>query len=70
MSFYTDDKIAKRYRAEPYVLAGDVSYGNDIDGRAGWTHFTGSAAWFYRCVYENYADKQVKKKGFTNRQKQ
>lgn len=49
---YKDSANAEKYRAEPYVLAGDVSYGNGITGRAGWTHFTGSAAWYYRTVNE------------------
>ncbi len=33
------------YRAEPYFLAGDVSGANGCEGRAGWTLYTGSAAW-------------------------
>lgn len=57
LSYYRDDNKASAYRAEPYVLAGDVSYGKDICGRAGWTHFTGSASWFYRftadCAKQN-----------------
>lgn len=57
-SFYETDEKAKRYRAEPYVLAGDVSFGKDICGRAGWTHFTGSAAWYYRTVLK-YMNKQM-----------
>ncbi len=56
LSFYENEKKALRYRAEPYVLAGDVSYGKDIEGRAGWTHFTGSAAWYYRTV-DKYMNK-------------
>ncbi len=51
---YTDEKSAAAYRAEPYILAGDVSYSENIIGRAGWTHFTGSAAWYYRVVYDNH----------------
>ena len=70
MSFYSDADSAIRYRAEPYVLAGDVSHGNNIDGRAGWTHFTGSAAWLYRCVCKFYIDDNVKKKNFTPQKKQ
>ncbi len=70
MSFYTDEKSAIRYRAEPFVLAGDVSCGKGIDGRAGWTHFTGSAAWFHRCISENYPYECVKNISFTNPQKQ
>ncbi len=37
------------YRAEPYVLSGDV-YAGENPGRAGWTWYTGSAAWLYWCV--------------------
>lgn len=73
LSFYSNETSAKNYRAEPYVLAGDVSSGKFSGGRAGWTHFTGSAAWFYRCISEN-ADllgikknpKDVKYSNFTN----
>ena len=50
---YSHQTDACGYRAEPYVLAGDVYYGENINGRAGWSHFTGAAAWFYRCVFEN-----------------
>ena len=40
---------ALTYRAEPYVLAGDV-YAGENPGRAGWTWYTGSAAWLYWAV--------------------
>lgn len=46
---YQNEKLAEKYRAEPYVLAGDIG----IDGRAGWTHFTGSAGWMRKCISEN-----------------
>jgi cyclic beta-1,2-glucan synthetase len=42
-----------RYKAEPYVMAGDV-YGNRMhDGRAGWTWYTGAAGWMYRVGLES-----------------
>ncbi|MBQ2903086.1 MAG: DUF3131 domain-containing protein [Clostridia bacterium] len=76
LSFYGDESNAARYRAEPYVLAGDVSAGDSVSGRAGWTHFTGSASWFYRCVYENAQllncsteNNTVKHRDFTNAKK-
>ena len=47
---YENSEKAAAYRAEPYLLAGDISYGEGISGRAGWTNFTGSAAWLYRTV--------------------
>ncbi len=54
MGYYDTVKSAESYRAEPFVLAGDVSYADGAVARGGWSHFTGSAAWFYRCIAENY----------------
>ncbi len=56
LSFYETQERATAYRAEPYVLAGDISFGKDIIGRAGWTHFTGSAAWYYRTGLKFYGN--------------
>ncbi len=46
-------KDPERYWAEPYVLPGNVD-GPDSPhhGRAGWTWYTGSAAWLHRVVAE------------------
>ena len=41
----------QHYQAEPYVLAADV-YAGEHAGRGGWTWYTGSSAWFYRCAVE------------------
>ncbi|MCC7126321.1 MAG: carbohydrate-binding protein [Acidobacteria bacterium] len=38
----------QRYKAEPYVVAGDVYGRAPHAGRAGWSWYTGSAAWLYR----------------------
>ena len=40
------------YKTEPYYLAGDVYSGKNLEGRGGWSIYTGSAGWFYRTVYE------------------
>ncbi|MCL2752069.1 MAG: hypothetical protein FWE62_04865, partial [Firmicutes bacterium] len=45
------------YRGEPYALAADVY----ADGRAGWTWYTGSAAWYYVAACEYVLG--VKKRG-------
>jgi cellobiose phosphorylase len=47
------NKDPERYWAEPYVLPGNVD-GPDspLYGRAGWTWYTGSAAWLHRVVAE------------------
>ena len=42
-----------RYKAEPYVLAGDVFAHPAHAGRAGWTWYTGSAGWMYRAGLES-----------------
>jgi len=41
------------YWAEPYVLPGNVDGPlSDLPGRAGWTWYTGSAAWLRRVAHE------------------
>ena len=58
---------AARYQIEPYVLAGDVYAADSHRGRGGWSWYTGSAAWFYRAVVENFVgfDLQGDKVRFT-----
>ena len=42
---------ARRYRAEPYTIAADISACDPTyAGRAGWTWYTGSAGWLYRAA--------------------
>ncbi len=46
-------KDPERYWAEPYVLPGNVDGpSSPHHGRAGWTWYTGSAAWLHRVVAE------------------
>jgi cyclic beta-1,2-glucan synthetase len=42
-----------RYKAEPYVTAGDVYAHPAHHGRGGWTWYTGSAGWMYRAGLES-----------------
>ncbi len=42
-----------RYKAEPYVVAGDVYASPAHAGRGGWSWYTGSAAWMYRAGLES-----------------
>jgi cellobiose phosphorylase len=47
------NKDPERYAAEPYVLPGNVDGpASPHHGRAGWTWYTGSAAWLHRVVSE------------------
>jgi len=41
------------YKAEPYVVAGDVYTLPPHTGRAGWTWYTGSAGWMYQLIMES-----------------
>ncbi len=43
----------ERYKAEPYVVAGDVYVHPAHAGRGGWTWYTGSAGWMYRAGLES-----------------
>ncbi len=43
---------ADHYKAEPYVVAADVYSAPGHVGRGGWTWYTGSAGWLYRCGIE------------------
>ncbi len=40
------------YRAEPYVIAADVSYAPGRVGRAGWTWYTGAAGWYWQTAIQ------------------
>jgi cyclic beta-1,2-glucan synthetase len=42
----------RRYKIEPYVMAGDVYARPPHAGRGGWSWYTGSAAWMYRTAVE------------------
>jgi cyclic beta-1,2-glucan synthetase len=50
---HSDDaqKIA-RYQVEPYVACADVYSVAPLDGRGGWTWYSGSAGWLYRAGLE------------------
>jgi cyclic beta-1,2-glucan synthetase len=43
----------ERYKAEPYVIAGDVYSSPLHRGRAGWSWYSGAAGWLYRAGLES-----------------
>jgi len=52
---HSDNKeIADIYKVEPYVIAADVYSNVDHVGRGGWTWYTGSAAWMYKVIEDNF----------------
>ena len=44
---------ARRYKLEPFVVAGDVYSRAPHDGRGGWSWYTGSSGWFFRTGLEH-----------------
>jgi cyclic beta-1,2-glucan synthetase len=49
-----------RYKAEPYVVSADVYSEPPHVGRAGWSWYTGSAAWMYRVGLESMLGFQLR----------
>lgn len=43
---------ARKYRIEPYAVAGDVYSLPGSEGRGGWSWYTGSSGWMYRAWLE------------------
>ncbi len=41
-----------RYRVEPYVAVADIYSEPPHQGRGGWSWYTGSGGWMYRCAVE------------------
>lgn len=44
---------AKKYRVEPYVIPADIYEAKGLEGRGGWTWYTGSSSWFNKIGLEN-----------------
>ncbi len=42
-----------KYKVEPYVIAADVYGASNLQGRGGWTWYTGSSSWMYKAGIEN-----------------
>lgn len=43
---------AEIYKVEPYVIAADIYGASNLQGRGGWTWYTGSSSWFYKAGIE------------------
>lgn len=55
----------KVYLGEPYAIAGDVSTNPEHPGKAGWTLYTGAAAWYYRLILEKFVGYEENSDGFS-----
>lgn len=61
---YQNPEVAKVYRIEPYVFAGDVYANPQHVGRGGWSFYTGSAAWYRKVALEMLCGYTQEKDGF------
>ena len=52
LSHAMSNKEAKRFHTEPYSLCGDVYLAKGLEGRGGWSHYTGSAGWYLKIITE------------------
>lgn len=57
------------YKVEPYVVAADVYTNPDHIGRGGWTWYTGSAAWMYKVIEDNFEEVKKEEKPKRTRKK-
>jgi len=55
----------RRYKGEPYVMAGDVYTEEPHQGRAGWSWYTGSCGWLYSSGIEHILGLKVRADHFT-----
>ena len=42
-----------KYKIEPYVIPGDIYSNKYMNGRGGWSWYTGSSSWYYKVCLEN-----------------
>ena len=49
------------YKIEPYVIPADIYESENLQGRGGWSWYTGSASWYYRCGIQSILGINIKK---------
>ena len=50
----------EKYKVEPYVIVADIYSTKGLEGRGGWSWYTGSGSWFYKVVIENILGFKIK----------
>jgi cellobiose phosphorylase len=53
------------YKAEPYAMCGDVYSEGALNGRAGWSWYTGSSGWLYQAGIETMLGLKMAPRHFT-----
>lgn len=54
-------EAARKYKVEPYVIAADIYGASNLQGRGGWTWYTGSSSWFCKAGLEDILGLKVEK---------
>ena len=55
--YHSDTKEkADKYMVEPFVVTADVYSNNEHVGRGGWSWYTGSSAWMYKVIEDNFEE--------------
>ena len=47
-------EASAKYKVEPYVIAADIYGDSNLQGRGGWTWYTGSSSWMYEARLKVY----------------
>ena len=53
--------LAKKYKVEPYSIPADIYEAKGLEGRGGWTWYTGSASWFLKVGIEDILGLKIEK---------
>lgn len=57
--YHSDTKEkADKYMVEPFVVTADVYSNNEHVGRGGWSWYTGSSAWMYKVIEDNFEEEK------------
>jgi len=65
LSHARNSHTAKKYLTEPYALSADIYTAQGLKGRGGWSHYTGSAGWFFKIVTEEIMGVTLKNGEYT-----
>ena len=46
------NEACRKYKVEPYVISADIYSASKLEGRGGWSWYTGAASWMYKVGLE------------------
>ncbi len=54
------NEASRKYKVEPYVVTADVYSSMGLEGRGGWSWYTGSSSWLYKVAVEYILGLQIR----------